>query len=511
MISASIIVVEDERIVALQIRRQLEKLGYEVPAVVSSGAKALAAIDEHRPNVVLMDIHIEGDIDGIETASRIPAEWGTAVIFLTAYSEDNTLERARAAKPYGYLIKPYSERELHATIQMALERQVLVRELHSARIEAEAATVAKSQFLANISHEIRTPLTSIIGFSDLLGSMRGLPAKAKTYAGRVRTNGESLLHVINDILDLSSIESGSISLASKPYDPAALVTSVIDSLSLECERKQILIAAMVSQSVPPFVQGDGARVRQVLTNLISNAVKFTDAGMVTVQLDWTSAPSSKLTCRVADSGLGIPAEQRSRLFQRFSQVDGSSRRKYGGTGLGLAISKEIVTAMAGEIGHEPNHPHGSVFWFTIEAESAEACDGQTPTQPSPNILDGVRILIVDDTAHNREIIKIVLGELGAELVEAADGQDAIDACSASRFDLILMDVQMPGMDGIAATKIIRSGQGRNRQTPILAFSASDMEHDLRVFHEAGMNDHIAKPTKPRDLVNKIVQWAQPQA
>jgi PAS domain S-box-containing protein len=392
------------------------------------------------------------------------------------------------------------------------ERRAFEDELRRKRAEAEAATLAKSEFLANMSHEIRTPLTGIMGFAGLLLEEQDqLSPTARTFASRIATASRTLLTVVNDILDFSKIEAGQVELDPAPLDPSRFVVETMELVSAQAHEKGLELNAAIDGPLPPAVATDGSRLRQVLLNLLTNAIKFTPAGGVTVTVAHDDRDGGRLKISVTDTGVGIAPERLHRLFQRFSQADGSISRQYGGTGLGLAICKSLTGLMGGEIGVDSAPGLGAEFWFTVKAPACEpqvACDveGARAFDAKP-----ARILIVDDSPVNRELVSVLLGVFGHELSEACGGAEAVTAAAETTFDLILMDLQMPGMDGLAATRAIRAGSPKNRATPIVALSANILQTHLDACRAAGMNDHIGKPIDTRELLTKIARWAGPHA
>jgi PAS domain S-box-containing protein len=386
------------------------------------------------------------------------------------------------------------------------ERRAFEAELKRKRAEAEAATLAKSEFLANMSHEIRTPLTGILGFAGLLEGVDRLPPAAATYASRIATASRTLLTVVNDILDFSKIEAGQVELDPHAFDPAAFVSETIELVSAQAAEKRLALRAAIDGALPPAVLADSARLRQILLNLLTNAIKFTEAGEVTVTVAHDAGEGGRLKLTVADTGVGIAPEQLHRLFQRFSQADGSISRQYGGTGLGLAICKSLAALMGGEIGVESRPGEGARFWFTVRAPAARAADADDGQVAASFDAGPARILIVDDSPVNRELVTALLGVFGHDISEAGGGAEAVEAAARAPFDLILMDLQMPGMDGLAATQAIRAGEGPNRETPIVAVSANILPEHLAACRSVGMDDHIGKPIDTRELLTKVARW-----
>lgn len=379
-------------------------------------------------------------------------------------------------------------------------RKAMEAELVQARAEAEAAAAVKSEFLSNMSHELRTPLTAVLGFSKLIADQQDLSPLTRGFVERVVHAGEALLSTVNDILDFSKLEAGQVEIRPAPCDPCQLLEDALGMFSGLAGEKGLELRLVRAREAPPLVVLAHDRVRQILLNLIGNAVKFTEQGSVTVEMDWDAA-TEQLQVGVRDTGRGVPAERLSQLFKRFSQVDGSSTRQHGGTGLGLAICKGLAEAMGGEIGVESRLGEGSRFWFTLPAPAAEALPGQEDAEIEL-LPEGARVLIVDDNAVNRDLVRTLLAAFGAVTSEAADGEAAIRMAAAEPYDVILMDMRMPGMGGVDATRAIRKGV-MNGTIPIIAFSADVTEAPLDLFDGV-----IAKPLQPVEFMSALSRALQ---
>ena len=398
--------------------------------------------------------------------------------------------------------------EFQDLVRDVTETKRLEEALIEARDRAEAGARAKSEFLANMSHELRTPLTSVIGFSGLLQQSAALPETEQRYADRIGTASEALLGVINDILDYSKLEAGAVEMEARAFDPRTLTQAAAAMVEGQCEVKGLTMAVVVDPDLPAALTGDEGRLRQVMLNFLANAAKFTAKGCVTLEASWTG---ERLRIAVTDTGIGIAAEKIDTLFERFSQADNSTTRVYGGTGLGLSISRRLVEMMGGEIGAESRIGEGSTFWFEVPLTPAEAMATEEQAAGDTASPDGLRILMADDAAANRELVVAILGGMGVSLETVEDGAQAVEAARGGGYDLILMDVHMPVMDGLDATRAIRALDGEAGRVPIIALTANVQPEQVLRCREAGMDDHVGKPIQVAELLRVIAARLEQRA
>ena len=366
---------------------------------------------------------------------------------------------------------------------------------------------AKSAFLANMSHEIRTPMNGILGMLEMVRHDETDPTKLG-YLEIAHNSARSLLNVLDDVLDYSRLEAGQFSITLEPYSLAMVVEEVTNLFRSRAEAKGLSINYRIDASAPETIVGDDARVRQVLSNFVSNALKFTEEGHVEVAASYEQ-DTNEVCIQASDTGIGISENSLPKLFQRFSQVDTSSTRRYGGTGLGLVICKQLIDLMEGSIGVESTEGEGSRFWITLPInlsspiDCAEDSKSQTTEQPTSASSDSLKILAAEDNLVNQKVLAAMVNSLGHQITMVNNGQEALDALETESFDLILMDMQMPVLDGVSATRAIRERPEPTRDITIIALTANAMEGDRERYLAAGLDDYLSKPLQRTELAQTL--------
>lgn len=387
-----------------------------------------------------------------------------------------------------------------------------MRDLKDARDEAFRANSAKTSFLAQMSHEIRTPLNGVIGMATGLGSTK-LDDEQRKMVRTLQSSGELLLTVVNDILDISKVEAGQVKLEQADISLEQILNWIDSTYRPTCAAKGLKWTTHVSEDARGWYRGDATRIRQILSNLVSNAIKFTETGEVSAEIrttDGSSPQAPAFEIVVRDTGVGIPEDRLAAIFKPFEQADASTTRKFGGTGLGLAISKKLSELMGGKISIESTVGAGTVFTVALSLAPGEAPVPQErfKHQPLDALAERLRALVVDDVATNRLVMQTLLEPLEVDVTCAASGQEALDVLKREHFDLVLMDVQMPGMDGVETTQQLRLREQRagRSKTPVVAVTANVLPEQVAAYKSAGLEEHLAKPVKREELVELLTYF-----
>ena len=511
-----ILIVDDKLANLIALEKLLGELDVEFVRALS-GNEALKLSLHHEFALAIVDVQMP-DMDGYETVELLRSAKRTRylpIIFVSAiYSDEFYIRKGIDAGAVDFITKPIKSPLLLGKVKVFIElynqqvllkkllqeKEIAAKELIRAKEKAEYATYSKSIFLANMSHEIRTPLNGIIGMSEILSQSK-LNKNQVDHLNTIREAGEDLLIIINDILDFSKIEAGQLQVENISIPLHNLIQSVQKVLKLKADEKNIELLYHIYNNVPEYILSDPIRLKQILINLINNAIKFTEKGSVKLVVSVFNENETGIIIKfeVIDTGIGINENNIEKMFNEFTQADTSTTRKHGGTGLGLTISKRLVELMGGEIGLESKEGIGSKFWFTIKTQVSEKID-VTPNIKENNLPDKLRILLAEDNLINQKVSSLMIKQMGYQCDIANNGEEAIKMHSKNSYDMIFMDILMPVMDGLEATAIIReSERTTENNTPIIALTANAFKEDVEKYLSSGMDYYLSKPLRLEDI------------
>lgn len=499
-----ILVVDDTEATRYAVSRTLKSAGFQM-LEAATGAEGLRMAAEHLPSLVVLDIHLP-DMLGFEVCRILKAQKNTSEIPVLQVSASYVSSKDRITGLEGgadsYLTHPVEPGVLIATVNALLR-------LRRALNDARKANDAKSQFLATMSHEIRTPLGIIMGAVELLREQSPDGTNSDLFS-MIDRNAKQLTTLIADILDLSKVEAGSVDVERVPFHLQTLLNSLIEDLRVKMSDRSLPLELKLEGSLPEMVFGDFGRIRQILLNLLGNSIKFTEKGSVKLvaKAKSDSPGRTSLSVCVIDTGIGMEPDAVNRIFEPFTQADQTITRRYGGTGLGLALSRKLAQSMGGDLRLVRTAPgQGSTFEFTIDLDvSGASVDDVISNEQKvlPADLRGVRVLLVDDSSDNRDVVGRFLTMAKADVVTAESGDEGIELAWREKFDVILLDIQMPGKDGLATAAELRD---RNYLGPIVAFTANALRGERERYLAAGFSDYVSKPVDRKALIETLKRLA----
>lgn len=520
-----ILIVDDKLANLISLERLLEELDVTfVRALSGNDALKLSLHEEFALAIIDVQMPI---MDGYETVELLRSAKRTRylpIIFVSAiYSDEFYIRKGIDVGAVDFITKPIKSPLLIGKVRIFIdlynqqvqlkellkEKEITTNELRIAKEKAEYATYSKSIFLANMSHEIRTPLNGIIGMSEILATTV-LSQKQQEYLSSIKISGEDLLIIINDILDFSKIEAGHLQIEKIPFSLFSQVENVFKVLQLKANEKSINLNLEIKKGVPDYIKSDPLRIKQILINLLNNAIKFTERGSVKMIISNTECtnPEICLKFEVIDTGIGISESAKNNMFKEFTQADNSTTRKHGGTGLGLTISKKLTELMGGHIGMESKLGIGSTFWFTIMAETSNKPIATDLSDEEVELPKNIKILLAEDNPINQKVSSIMIGQMGYTCDIAINGAVALKMHQENNYEIIFMDILMPVMDGLEATNQIRNWEKDNKTehpTIIIALTANAFTDDIKKYLSSGMDYYLSKPFRIKDVVRVMNQ------
>lgn len=522
LLPPKILLVDDEPDAEDLFRQRFRKkirLGEMELYYANNGVEALKLLNAHPDvDVVVTDINMPV-MSGLELLQKIKENRFVArVIVMSAYGDMGNIRAAMNSGAFDFITKPVDFHDLELTLNKTLAEVREIKEGQSAKHQLVDAEIAreraeqskkfKEQFLANMSHEIRTPMNAVVGMTNLLLKSELAPQQLK-YLKAIKQSADNLIVIINDILDLSKIEAGRLEFENVDFSLAEAMNGVLNTIMFKAEEKDLYVRTEISENLPQVLQGDPVRLNQILLNLASNAVKFTETGGITIQVSHEGAVGDKVKVKfsVTDTGIGIPEDRLDAIFESFSQADSTTTRKYGGTGLGLTISKQLVELQGGQIGVSSVIGQGTTFYFELMFAPGNLEPQKAKNQTAGTTMHGVKILLAEDNAFNQIVAQDTLENMfegvSVEIVET--GKAAVEKVQQNHYDLVLMDINMPIMNGLEATIAIRQLPSPKSSTLIMAMTASATQEAITECTQAGMNDYISKPFVPEELEEKITR------
>ncbi|XPV77212.1 MAG: response regulator [Desulfovibrio sp.] len=510
MVGKEILIAARDKLFCFELKSVCVQFGYKVVSVVHSADEAFAVAGDMKPDVVCLASDLQGALDSIQAAKNIFKYFDIPVVFILPELSDDGLKKAREASPLGYLTLESQPIEIHSVLENALMKHSMLQQQRAARNAVIDANNAKKSFLSTISHELRTPMNGILGMTDLL-LMADLDSEHSENLVMLKESALALTKALNQMIDFARVESSTKSLHELDFSCADLLSGLIRGRKSAADKKGLKLDYEVDNDMPDVLYGDVERIRYILLGLLDNSIKYSNAGTITIRIQQQERLDGKYRYlfEVGDEGIGIAPEARERIFDSFTQAEEYMVRTQGGLGLGLAMAKKLVSVLGGRIWADEREPKGTYVRFVIPLDSQQNVDavseinfGEATEQRAP------RILVADDNLVSLRFVSQFLKMKGIDVRGATDGHEAVTLADEEIFDLIIMDLQMPVLNGIEAAKVIRDPERAccNATTPIVAMSAQISQDDKMKCLDAGMNEFMAKPVSP-DMIMRTLQNA----